>query len=211
VVLIPEPIQSVCERAYRQNGQRHTGWSLVGGHILERVPEGAHEIDKELLPKKMPQKMVDQGVDDIVLARLDLEETTPFSRPILERIELGRDFYVGDESGRALVRVGHGGRLHPDVELHLDSSFVFDDREEDEDLLRASYVRVLRTGDPVYVLGRAGLRCDEADASYRDSPLSVEFSLAHVIHIYDAPAFDQARAWHSLPWYRKLSVLVRNR
>jgi hypothetical protein len=176
---------------------------LIGGKILERVPQGAHAIQTELLPKEAADA-------NVVMARLDFEETTPYARPILERIDLGRDFYVGDESGRALVRVGHGGRLHPDVELHIDSPFV-EDRQEEDDLVRASYVRVLRTGDPVYVLGRASLRRDEADAGYRDSPLSVEFSFANVIHIYDAPAFEQMAAWHRLPWYRKLSVLVRNR
>src|SRR3954468_13735326 len=96
-VLVPEPIRSVLERAERH----HSGWSLIGGRILARVPEDAHAIQTELLP---------QAAADAVLARLDFEETTPYARPILERIDLGRDFYVADETGRALVRVGHGGR-----------------------------------------------------------------------------------------------------
>jgi len=61
----------------------------------------------------------------------------------------------------------------------------------------------------VYVWWRPALRYAE-DIGYRDSGLTVEFS-AHVIHIYDAPAYRQAEAWRALRWYRKLALLVRNR
>jgi hypothetical protein len=186
------------------------GWQLVRGRVLEGVPRGVAELASEM-------------GSGVVLARLDTESVAPWSRPLLERIDLGRDFWIGDGSGHALVRVGEGGHVHPDVELHLDAPFVelSADAErseagidEEDDFRRTTYLRVLRTGDDVYVWGRPALRYVE-DASYRatyrESPLTVEFSPFTVMHIYDAPAYQQADAWRALPWYRKLSLMLRNR
>jgi hypothetical protein len=101
------------------------------------------------------------------------------------------------------------------VELHLETPFVELPQEEDAegDLRRTTYLRVVRTGDEVYVWGRPALRYG-GEAGYRDGGLTVEFSplpRSGVIHIYDGPAWRQASAWRALPWYRKLSLLVRNR
>ena len=183
---------------------RRTGWQLVHGRVLEGLPRGAAELPAEL------------GAG-AVLARLDSEETAPWSRPLLERVDLGRDFWISDGTGQALVRVGAGGHVHPDVELHLDAPFVElqpnAERseagiDEDGDLHLTTYLRAVRTGDDVYVWGRPALRF--AEDGYRDNGLSVEFS-PNVMHIYDAPAYWQAEAWRALPWYRKLALLVRNR
>jgi hypothetical protein len=193
-----EPLGPLCEQLRR--GTR--GMHLVGGRVLDLLPRGAGALTA--LP-------VSDG--EVVLARLDLEETSPYSRPLLTRTDLGRDFWMGDDTGRALVRVGVGGQLHPDVELHLDSPFVEavpPAEDLDEDHARSLYVRTLRTGDPVYVWGRARVVTDEA-MGYRDAPLTVEFCPESVIHVYDEPAFRQLSAWRALPWYRKLSVMVRNR
>jgi hypothetical protein len=185
---------------------RRAGWQVVGGRVLEGSPRGAAELPPELGP-------------GAVLARLDSEETAPWSRPLLERVDLGRDFWLGDGTGEALVRVGEGGHVHPDVELHLDAPFVeISPPPDDEDLQRTTYLRVLRTGDEVYVWGRPAL-CYAEGAGYRDSALTVEFAPRGVIHVYDGPAWRQhaprrgldEEAWRALPWYRKLSVLVRNR
>ena len=190
------------EELRRELAQR-SGWHLVSGRVLADVPHGAAELPAEL--------------GGAVLARLDVEERAPFGRPILTRSDLGRDFWLDDGSGRALVRVGHGGHLHPDVELRLDAPFVEipnEDGEEDEEgFTRITYVRTLRTGDPVYVWGRPALSYapSNEDAGYRDSALTVEFSPRGVIHLYDQPAWTALVAWRALPWYRKLSVLMRNR
>jgi len=178
---------------------RRAGWQVVRGRVLEGLPRGAAELPSEL------------GAG-AVLARIDREETAPWSRPLLERVELGRAFRIGDGSGEALVRVGEGGHVHPDVELRLDAPFLELPAEQDDDgdLRRTTYLRVVRTGDEVYVWGRPALRYSE-DAGYRDSALTVEFSPRSVMQIYDAAAWAQADAWRALPWYRKLSVLVRNR
>jgi hypothetical protein len=65
----------------------------------------------------------------------------------------------------------------------------------------------------VYVWGRASLAedADELAAGYRDAPSTVIFTPSAVTSIYDEPSFRRLSAWRALPWYRKLSVLVRNR
>jgi hypothetical protein len=187
-------IQQISEELSRaRRSAKWSGWYLVGGRILEGLPRGAQELPEEI-------------GGGAVLARVDSEEAPPYSRPLLSRDDFGRDFWLGDGSGRALIRVGEGGHLHPDVELHLDSPFV----QLEGDLRRTCYVRSLRTGDQVYVWGRPSLRYVEEEG-YRDSALTVEFSPRNLLHIYDDPAWQQRLAWRSLPWYRKLSVLVRNR
>jgi hypothetical protein len=193
-------IQQISEELSRtRRSAKWSGWYLVGGRILEGLPRGARELPGEISGE----------LGGAVLARVDSEEVVPYSRPLLSRDDFGRDFWLGDGSGRALVRVGEGGHLHPDVELHLDSPFAqFED--EEEDLRRTRYVRSLRTGDQVYVWGRPALRYVE-EAGYRDCAPIVELSPRNVLHIFDDPAWQQRLAWRSLPWYRKLSVLVRNR
>ena len=176
-----------------------SGVQLVRGNILP--PRAA--------PLKVPDDLPKLD-DDVVIARIDIEETAPYGRPMLLRVDLGRDFVLADESGRAIVRVGDSGpHLHPDVELHLDAPFVESTVEENE-ILTSTYLRTVRVGDPLYVFGRARLEPDPDAAGYRDPPLVPVFA-PPLLHLYDAPAFEQLAAWRALPWYRKLSVLVRNR
>jgi hypothetical protein len=97
------------------------------------------------------------------------------------------------------------------VELHLGSAFV-------EHALRpapatlTAFVRLVAAGDPIYVLGRARLELVGDMAGLRDAPLTPRFGGdLGPLHLYDEPAFQQLAAWYALPWYRKLSLLVRNR
>ncbi len=188
---------------------REHHWHLVRGEVLALLPPGSPSLS-------LPHSLVAERDDrPAVLARVDLEETAPAwprSRPILTTIERGRPFYIADGRGRALVRVADDfGRLHPDVELHLGAPFV-------EHQLRGApsplvaYVRSVAAGDAVYVLGRHRLVAHSDAAGLRDVPLIPQFSgELGPIHIYDEAAFRQLAAWYALPWYRKLSLLVRNR
>ncbi len=146
------------------------------------------------------------------IARVDLAEIIPWERPRLQRIERGRDFYVGNEDGRALVQLGDDdGRLHPDVELHLGRPFVAHELRGEPSPLRA-LVRTLAPGDVVYLAGRSRLVTDREAASLRDAPLIPCFSGdVGPLQLFDEPAFRQLEAWAALPWYRKLSLMVRNR
>ena len=155
------------------------------------------------------------GAEEPVVARVDLEETAPWERPRLTRIERGRDFYVGDEHGRALVRLGDDeGRLHPDVELHLGAPFVEHELRGPPHPLRA-LVRTLGPGDVVYLVGRPRPVADREAPAFRDAPLIPCFDPAlpgaGPLALYDEAAFRQVAAWAALPWYRKLSLMVRNR
>lgn len=147
-----------------------------------------------------------------VLARVDLEETAPWERPRLTTIERGRDFYVADDAaGRALVRVGDEGRLHPDVELHLASPFVEHELRGPPAPLRA-FVRTVGAGDVVWIIGRSRLVTDREAAALRDAPLIPCFAGdIGPLALYDDAAFRRLAAWRALPWYRKLSLMVRNR
>jgi len=147
-----------------------------------------------------------------VLARVDLEETVPWERPRLTTIERGRDFYAGQEDGGvALVRVGDEGRLHPDVELHLAAPFVEHELRGPPSPLRA-FVRTVAVGDVIWVIGRSRLVTDPQVAALRDAPLIPCFAGdLGPLHLYDDAAFARLAAWHALPWYRKLSLMVRNR
>jgi hypothetical protein len=181
---------------------RDRHWHLVRGEVLEQLPPGS---SAPILPHGL-----DGGA--AVLARIDLEETGPWSRPRLTTLERGRDFYVADGHGRAVVRVADdAGRLHPDVELHLGAPFV-EQPVRDGPVPVTAFVRTLAAGDPIYVLGRSRLVTDGALAGLRDAPLVPCFSGdLGPLHLYDEPAFRQLAAWYALPWYRKLSLLVRNR
>jgi hypothetical protein len=181
---------------------------LISGRVLDVVPRGA----QALAPAELPAEL-HEAARELVLVRVDAEETAPYSRPLLERTDLGRDFFVGDESGRALVRVGTGGHAHPDLELHLEAPPIarVETDPDEEDLTSAIYMRSVRTGDPVYVLGRPTLERDEDHAGYRDAPPALCFSPTEPLHLYDDLAFQHWAAWSALPWYRKLSVLTRNR
>ena len=164
---------------------------------------------------------------DPLLVRIDLEDAhlgeLLLGRPTLERYERGRDFELADASGHVHVRVGAGGpfRLHDRVELHLDGPFR---RAELPATVtrprRVAYLRALRVGDPVYVLGRLRLDAEAPPApaagapfaGYRDAPPSAVFSGEDgPLQLFDEAAFQQLAAWHVLPWYRKLSVMVWNR
>jgi hypothetical protein len=194
----------------------------ISPRLLATLPSGVHLVHGRILPlpprDAAPFTVPDEleisslrEARDVVMARIDIEETAPYGRPVLLRFDLGRDFVLADESGRAIVRVGESGpHLHPDVELHLDGPFTESTVEKDE-ILTSTYLRTVHAGDPVYVFGRARLEPDPDAAGYRDAPLVPVFAPAGLLHIYDAPAFEQLAAWRALPWYRKLSVLVRNR
>lgn len=176
--------------------------------VLPLLPPGSTDLP---LPHALTDDDAD-GTRPAVLARVDLEETAPWERPRLTRIERGRDFYVGDEHGRALVRIGDDeGRLHPDVELHLGAPFVEHELRGPPAPLRA-LVRRVAAGDALYVVGRSRMVTDRDAAALRDAPLIPCYSgAAGPLHLYDEAAFRQLAAWAALPWYRKLSLMVRNR
>ena len=173
--------------------------------VLPLLPPGATTLS-------LPHALTGGDERPAVLARVDLEESLPWARPRLSRVERGRDFYVGDEHGRALVRVGDDdGRLHPDVELHLDGPFVAHELRGPPQPLRA-LVRTVAPGDTLYVVGRTRMVTDRDAAALRDAPLIPCFSgEAGPLLLYDDAAFRQLAAWAALPWYRKLSLMVRNR
>jgi hypothetical protein len=173
--------------------------------VLPLLPPGGTTLS-------LPHALTSDDERPAVLARVDLEESVPWERPRLSRIDRGRDFYVGDESGRALVRVGDDdGRLHPDVELHLGAPFVEHELRGPPNPLRA-LVRTVAAGDTVYVVGRSRMVTHHDAATLRDAPLIPCFSgAAGPLHLYDDAAFRQLAAWSALPWYRKLSLMVRNR
>lgn len=201
------PPESIADLA---RGDRR--WHLVRGEVLALLPSGAPPLT---LPFELDREASTDETRPLVLARVDVEETPPWSRPRLTTVERARDFYVADAHGRALVQLADdAGRVHPDVELHLGGPFV-------EHTLRggaapmSAFVRTVAVGDPIYVLGRARLVPPPAGewlGGLRDVPLIPSFAGAlGPLHLYDEPAFRQLAAWYALPWYRKLSLLVRNR
>ncbi len=199
----PEPIAELL----RSGHQLH----LVRGQILPQLP-----LDTQ--PVELP---FDLQAPTTVLARVDVEERVPLSRPRLLTLERARDFYFSDGSATpALARISDGeGRLHPDVELHLGAPFVEHELRPGPDSLTA-FVRTLAVGDPVYVLGRAQL-VDDLDVAgqlvgqltgLRQQPLVARFAGdTGPLHLYDEAAFRRLALWYALPWYRKLSLWVRNR
>jgi hypothetical protein len=204
----PTPIAAAVENELRP-------FTLVRGEVLASSP-GAHAEALELTevqPGLREPLKLDPAFT--VAARLDLEETEFLSRPRLETVEWGRDFYLADASGRALVRFAdEHGHLHPDVDLHLDGPFLTQTTDAAlGEPTRAAYLRRLRVGQVAYVCGRARRELDPTGAgSYRDAPQLAFFSADFgPLFIYDEPAFRQLRAWTALPWYRKLSLLMRNR
>jgi hypothetical protein len=186
-------------------------WHLVRGEILSLMPPGSRALELPFDLPAEPESEIDEA-RPAVLTRIDVEETAAWERPRLHRVERGRDFYVADAQGRAIVRVAdEGGRLHPDIELYLGVPFV-EHRLQDEPARVTAYVRSLSAGDPIYVLGRSRLVTLGEAAGLRDAPLMPCFSGdSGPLHLYDEPAFRQLAAWYALPWYRKLSLLVRNR
>jgi hypothetical protein len=185
----------------------HHLWHLVRAEVMPTLPPHARA---PLLPFELPN-------EGVAVARVDLEERAPYSRPRLLRVERGRDFYVGDGSATpALVRVSDGeGRLHPDVELHLGAPFVETEIRARPALVTA-YVRTLMVGTPVYLLGRVVLEEPRqgggAFAGLRHAaPLPRFGGDLGPLHVYDEPAFRQFAAWYALPWWRKLSLVLRNR
>jgi len=201
----PEPIADAARRTGR--------FSLVRGEILSALPPGARGVE-------LPDELGDDDPDrePLALARVDVEELYNFGRPGLSTVEYGRDLYLSDGTGAALLRIaGDDGRLHPDVELHLGARFVEHALEPPEGALtRTAFVRAVRAGEPLYVFGVPRTEQDltgvASAAGYRDTALLAAFEAERrPLHLYDEPAFRQLTAWHALPWYRKLSVLVRNR
>jgi hypothetical protein len=91
---------------------------------------------------------------------------------------------------------------------------------------RRAYLRAGREGERVFVAGRptrspAALPASEAReaqalvaglAGYREAPTIPLFTgESGLCHVYDEVAYRELTTWRNLPWYRKLSVLVRNR
>jgi hypothetical protein len=184
-------------------GRGSRAWHLVRGEVLPALPPGAR-------PPLLPFEL---SAPEAVLARVDLEEHAPYARPRLLTLERGRDFYFGDGSAPpALVRVSDSeGRLHPDVELHLGAPFAESPIRREPALVTA-YLRTLSVGAPIYVLGRVALEANLAFAGPRDAAPAPRFGGdLGPLHLYDEPAFRQLAAWYALPWYRKLSLLLRNR
>lgn len=204
----PESIAAAARRA--------GGFKLVRGEALAILPSGARAVELPVALDDDPERS-----RPIALARVDVEELYSFGRPGLSTVEYGRDLYLADGSGAALLRIagpeGQDGRLHPDVELHLGAPFVERALEPpDGALTRTAFVRAVRVGDPLYVFGVARSEPDAAGVSsaagYRDAAMVAAFDAERgPLHLYDEIAFHQLTAWHALPWYRKLSVLVRNR
>jgi hypothetical protein len=206
------------QREAQRAGDRGT-FQLVRGEILAAPPVGAHRL-ADGLPYGLGEAL---GAPEAVATRVDIEDDyRAFSMPALERLERCRDFYVGDDTGRALLRIaavpdgGNHSRLHGEVELHLDGTF----REHriaatQSHPPRNAYLRALRVGDPVYLFGRMRVERDRSgfgQGGYREAPLIAVFSGdGGPLHLYDEPAFEHVAAWSALPWYRKLSVMVRNR
>lgn len=194
----PEPIADLLRSSHH--------WHLVRGQVLAQLPFGTQPVE---LPFDLP-------APSAALARVDVEELAPLSRPRLLTLERGRDFYFSDGSATpALARICDAeGRLHPDVELHLGAPFVEHAVRPPPSSLTA-FVRTLSVGDPVYVLGRAQLVPDldvAGTSGLREPPLIARFAGDQgPLHLYDEPSFRQLAAWYALPWYRKLSLLVRNR
>jgi hypothetical protein len=182
---------------------------FVVGRIVPHAPPGS---DPVALPYGLDEALADdERAAPAAALRADLEEPfLAFTRPILERVERGRDFYVSDGSGRALVRIADdAGRLHPDVELHLHAPFravpAAPATETGGELVRTAYVRALRFGDAVAVVGHLGRAPDPLGAAYRDEPelpaLSAELG---PVHLYDGLALRQLIAAAADPWYRRL-------
>jgi hypothetical protein len=213
----PDPIARATSEAKKAALR---GWHLVRGEVLGFQPRAARAI-AGLLPYGLGPALAD-GAPEAVVARVDVEETYTIMggrRPELERFERGRDFYVGDGSGHALVRIeDESGRLQERVELHLDSAFRTHRLPRTAARPdRTAYLRSLRVGQTVYLMGRVRLEQDASGlgagaGAYREAPVIAVFTGdASPLHLYDEPAFQQVAAWRALPWYRKLSVLVRNR
>jgi hypothetical protein len=205
------PPESIADLA-----RNRRSWHLVRGEILPLLPPGTRALE---LPFDLPS----QSAEPPVLARIDVEETAPYARPRLLTVERARDFYFADGSASpALVRLADDdGLLHPDVELHLSTPFV-EHALRSEPTAVTALVRAIGVGAPVYVLGRIDLEPHGALGGLREAPLIPRFgpgggpygdanSNLGPLHVYDEPAFRQLAAWYALPWYRKLSLLVRNR
>jgi hypothetical protein len=109
------------------------------------------------------------------------------------------------------------GHLHPDVELHLAAPFsAFELAPPPGARSHRGYLRTVREGDWLCILGRVTLGDAEAGdgafAGYREAPRVVELSGEHgPVLVYDELAYRQLLAWRALPWYKKLSMIVRNR
>jgi hypothetical protein len=186
-----------------------TRWHLVRGEILPLPPLGSDAVT-------LPQPLALPAGREAVVTRVDIEEIYAFGRPALETIEYARNFFIADGTAGALLRIAAGRRAHPDSELRLGAAFVEQSLEPNPGALsRAAFLRAMRVGDPVYVYGRAHSEPDHAGlaaAGYREAPLIAVFDAERgPLYVYDEAAFRQLTAWHALPWYRKLSVLVRNR
>jgi hypothetical protein len=206
VPVTPQPISSLAKA--HLDGARTC---IVAGEILAQAPPRAVAVAP---PFGLTAHL--SGREPVV-SRTDLEETRPFVRPELERIERGRNFYVSDGTGRALVRVtvadpDRPGVLADDLELHLAQPFAaVPIATVDAGHLRTAYLRTLTVGDRVVVAGRLRLEADAlaaAGGGYRDLP---RIAAVEATALYDEPAWINFAAWRALPWYRKLSLLVRNR
>jgi hypothetical protein len=184
--------------------------ALVRGHVLAMLPRGARAM---VLPYGIEGRVRQPGEAEPVLARIDVEEAPPvFERPMLERLERGRDFYLADGSGRALVRLEGS-----DFELHVDGEPRTLELGRGEAGERTAWVRVVRVGDEVIVSGRVTIEEDASglgSAGFRESPRMVVFrgdpKSSDPVHLYDRPAFIQALAWDRLSWLGKLAVLLRS-
>jgi hypothetical protein len=173
---------------------------LPGRFEIPRLPPGAPPIDR------------------IAVARVDVEQQPFLSRPLRQQIDRGRPFVLRDATGEAVVRIapdnppesaGDEGRLREDFDLRLLRPFVHgtDGPDGQIDL----YLRAVAIGDDVVVAGAVHVEIapsGHGQGGYRQAP---SIPVIEAVALFDPPAWSAAAEWHALPWYRKLSLIVRNR
>ncbi len=149
-------------------------------------------------------------LDAIAVARFDFEVNLPLMPPQPETIERGRPFLLRDETGVALVRVGHlggwyGGRLREDFELRLGRPFV-----QGKEGVRDLYLRAIALGDEVVVAGSVRF---ESAAAFPSAAAGGGYRAAPSLAVIEAEALFDRDAWRAVEeaaarrrnaWWRRL-------
>jgi hypothetical protein len=149
-------------------------------------------------------------LERIAVLVVEVEHQPFLARPIRERWERARPFLLRDVDGpgRALVRLAppglEAGRVGAEVTVRLAGPYT--QRVEKELEVTA---RTVSVGDEVIVVGTTRFEVDRAgQGTYREAPV---LPVIRATALFDKPAWEEAAAWHALPWYRKLSLIMRNR
>lgn len=212
-------------RAVQAIAELTAGPALVRGTVTQLAAGG---LELPAFPPSLPGLPAPPSIDAIAIAVLDAEELQLLDRPHSERWERGRPFVLRDASGRALVRLGPpdaqrgppprpgepdlrlpAGRVHDELSLRLDRPFI-----EWREGARSFYLRTVALGDEVVVAGRVrfevapDLALVGEAGGYREAPT---VAVVEADAVFDGPAWASRAAWQALPWYRKLSLIVRNR